>query len=229
MPEDEAVPQPGTPEAGEESQPAGNQPDAAEPQIDTEKWIERERYQNLEQDHSRYTGLGAYDDLAAKAQLADALQSDDPDVRSQALAYLGIELQAEEDDADDDAPYLTREEFEAFQAEQQQERQTEAQSSADWGDFVEKLEALEEKEGRQFASQEAIEDLLVLSDAHRDSQGKRDVEGAYKRLLAAQEGLRAPKAKAAKPPGGKPAKATYEPGDDEARRNQLVKDVEAVG
>jgi hypothetical protein len=116
-----------------------DQPEAPEPEIPAGEAPEETDWQKrFEDTQSAYTQ--GQQDLARirqekerHDQLIVGLQSTDPDVRAQAAQELGLAFEFVDDtpaENDDQMPYLTREEWQAYQQQQaQREQQTQAQAA----------------------------------------------------------------------------------------------------
>jgi hypothetical protein len=124
MSEQEQAPVEGTPEnAGTAEEAPGIQ--SAEQSVDFEK-----RYNDMRSEFDR-RGSRVTELETQTAAIAD-LRSDDPDTRTRAAQTLGLPFEFVDDspaEDDDQMPYLTREEWQAYQAQQQQ-AQAQAQEQA---------------------------------------------------------------------------------------------------
>jgi hypothetical protein len=124
MSEQDQAPDEGTPDnAGTVEETPGNE---AEQSVDYEK-----RYNDMRSEFDR-RGSRVTELEAQQAAIAD-LRSDDPDTRSRAAQALGLPFEFVEDspaENEDQMPYLTREEWQAYQDQQaQREQQTQAQAA----------------------------------------------------------------------------------------------------
>lgn len=199
------------------------------------------RYKDLQAEYTR-----SKQEMAQQRELIQALQSDDEEDRRYALERLGYELPDEEEDYEepDQSEFdrylderlqarlderLTPLEQQILQREEIESRQQEVE--ADFEDFTEQLENLQDKEGREFTAEE-LELLHDYSMVRRNSDGRRDVEGAYKALLGYAEGasqriLESKKAAQAK--AGMPALEEIDLSDDKARQKAILARMEQQG
>lgn len=162
---------------GIESGPEDNGTPAETPDIDFEQ-----RYNDLRSEFDRRNAQ-----YSEAEQLQAALSgAAGPEAQSQVLAAFGIELEGDEDfDEFDDLgefdPDARIDRLEAMLEEQQMAAQEEAMAEAEVEYLTEGIEALEEKEGREFSDQE-IAVLASVARANTDENGVPDLDAAHAHL-----------------------------------------------
>ena len=149
--------------------------EASSQQIDWES-----RYTNLQSDHTR-----ASQEAAEYRQVVEALRSDDPAQRAQAAEALGLEFDEPEPEPLDDVEELRRElqEIKEWKTQETQAKQTAAQRQTEIDYMDTQFDALEKSEQRDLTDRE-VEMVAKLAQQTRDSEGRPDVQAAYKFALA---------------------------------------------
>lgn len=143
----------------------------------------QERYEHLQPEYTRASQRAS--ELEPYAQVVEALQDEDPDVRAQAAALLNIEL-AQQDTSEDDEfedPYEQRlSQIEQMLGERQTVEQQQALEEAEVGFINEQLESIQKTAGHEFSEAEA-QLIGDLSQVNRDDNGYPDVKAAYEHVF----------------------------------------------
>lgn len=161
--------------------PEQETPESVTPDWESDDNPYRKRYEDIRPQFDRTN-----QEVAQYRQLVEAARSDDPEVRNAALQELGYEVaDDDEPDTDDDFTRLARtvEQLQGKLSQWEQQEQTRSQQEAEISYLDSEFSRIEKAESREF-SDEDIEIIAALADRMRDDQGRPNVEGAYKKVLA---------------------------------------------
>lgn len=178
MPDEPAAPVVETPR--DEAPVSTDTPPEQQPDTNAEEATYKQRYENLQPEYTR-----ASQEAAQSRELIEALRSDDPQLRTQALEAIGLEFDEPEPEPLDDVEELRQKlsDLDAWRQEQTQVQQTNAQREAEIGYMDEQFDALEKQSGQEFTDDD-IELVGRLAQQMRDDKGRPDVSGAHARLQA---------------------------------------------
>lgn len=193
-------------------------------------------YKQMQADYTRKT-----QEVAALRQpdaVADYLRTLRPEDQEAVLRSIGIELQADEDDGDDDLysdpdEELRREleELKAWRAEQEQSRQDEEVETFLENSINDQIAALEEATGRELTEQEAQTIGEFAYDRARANGQVPDVKAAYERiyteLLPHERKRWVQSKKTPQAPNGSSASHQPDLDDPEQRREYLLQRLSA--
>ncbi len=143
-----------------------------------------ERYQNLQPAYTQAT-----QEAAQYRQFVESLTN--PETQAQALDALGLQIQEEEEEYEDDSEYIDPteqrlEQVEAFLVQQQEAAESEVWIEAEQQFEAERIAELQSQEGREFSDTE-LQLLLSTAEANRKPDGEPDFELALAALGDAYE------------------------------------------
>jgi hypothetical protein len=193
-------------------------------------------YKQMQADYTRKTQEVADQRREAEEaqELISALQ--DPQYRDAALQVLGIQPQAEDDQADEFEDYLSEDErldrIEQYLEGQQAQQQDSEIEQLENQYLDQEFAKLEKSIARDLTDDEA--ELLFVTATHptfRDSNGLPDVQAAYDRVKQLEQGAQqryVESKKAPRAPMGSAGSKQIDLNDDEARTEVLAQMIEAA-